>query len=474
MSILSRLRAYVQRAERWYLTTPDRSLDEAYDAALAIRAIEEQHFQGQKIGSEVGGFSQNALIYFQAELKKHLKTIRIRLTEFRLSRATIDVTNPDTELLNLLDSSEDYTPSNGRYLPPKSERPSIILEKLKFIDEVLDRYQPSKPASERIASLVPLEATASSSNGSTSSSPTAQTWMEQQTELAARVSGKKKTADLESLTDKTGVLPRSILSTLNRLKRDLDPRSAIMAADMQRLNSAKAFIAIRFLLVLISVTLLVQLSVRHVFLDNRLPIGNWISDKFRVEQQGRVFINSELEERALQELSRYEEHLKFEQLLAQAMGGEERSSESIEEAVANKAQQLAGTFAQYSGDAVKNWIADLAGLITFILIFLNSRREIEIVKSFLDEIVYGLSDSAKAFIIILLTDMFVGFHSPHGWEVLLEGVAEHLGLPPSRSLIFIFIATFPVILDTIFKYWIFRYLNRVSPSSVATYKEMNE
>jgi hypothetical protein len=474
MSILSRFRAYVQRAERWYLTTPDRSLDEAYDAALAIRAIEEQHFQGQKVGSAVGGFSQNALAYFQAELKKHLKTIRIRLAEFRVSRATIDVTNPDTDLLNLLDVSEDYTPGNGRYLPPKSERPGIILEKLKFIDEVLDRYQPRQPASERLTSLVSLETTAAPANGSTSSSATAQTWLEQQTEMASRVSAKKNPSDLESLTDKTGVLPRSILSTLNRLKRDLDPRSAVMAADLQRLNSAKAFIAIRFLLVLISMTLLVQLSVRHVFLDNRLPIGNWISNQFRVEQQGHVFINSELEERALEELTRYEEHLKFEKLLAQAMGKEAVSSEAIEEAVANKAKQLAGSFAQLSGDAIKNWIADLAGLLTFILIFLNSRREIEIVKSFLDEIVYGLSDSAKAFIIILFTDIFVGFHSPHGWEVLLEGVAEHLGLPPSRSLIFIFIATFPVILDTIFKYWIFRYLNRVSPSAVATYKEMNE
>ena len=42
------------------------------------------------------------------------------------------------------------------------------------------------------------------------------------------------------------------------------------------------------------------------------------------------------------------------------------------------------------------------------------------------------------------------------------------------NFIFLFIATFPVILDTIFNYWIFRYLNRISPSSVATYKNMNE
>nr|WP_298908966.1 hypothetical protein [uncultured Nostoc sp.] len=92
----------------------------------------------------------------------------------------------------------------------------------------------------------------------------------------------------------------------------------------------------------------------------------------------------------------------------------------------------------------------------------------------LPTIVYGLSDSAKAFLIILFTDIFVGFHSPDGWEVLLEGLAEHLGLPASRNTIFFFIATFPVILNTIFKYWIFRYLSRLSPSALATLKEMDE
>jgi lipoprotein signal peptidase len=51
---------------------------------------------------------------------------------------------------------------------------------------------------------------------------------------------------------------------------------------------------------------------------------------------------------------------------------------------------------------------------------------------------------------------------------------RHFGLPESRDFIFLFISTFPVILDTIFKYWIFRYLNKVSPSAVATYHSMNE
>ena len=74
---------------------------------------------------------------------------------------------------------------------------------------------------------------------------------------------------------------------------------------------------------------------------------------------------------------------------------------------------------------------------------------------------------------ILFTDIFVGFHSPEGWTVLLNGIAKHLGLPSQENFVMLFIATFPVILATIFKYWIFRYLNRVSPSSVATLKGMN-
>ena len=43
-----------------------------------------------------------------------------------------------------------------------------------------------------------------------------------------------------------------------------------------------------------------------------------------------------------------------------------------------------------------------------------TKRQISILKSFLNQLIYGLSDTAKAFLIILVTDLFVGFHSPHG------------------------------------------------------------
>jgi hypothetical protein len=491
MSLFPRFRNYFQRAERWYLTTPDRALEDAYDAALAVRAMEEQHFQGQKVGSAVGGYNANTKAYFDAELKKHLKTIRVRVAEFRGSRATIDATNPNVSLYKSLDSAAGYSQDEGRYVPPDADRISVILEKLKFIDEVLSVYDPPKQPQK--TALVAqdfgpkdINTTASNSRDRSVAAPgiplmgTPQAINDRlsildQTQIAMNIP-RKKGNDLESITDKTGVLPRSILSTLSRLRRNLDPQSAVEAAELQRLNYAKTFVSVRFVLILVSLTLLAQLSTRYLFLSDRFLPGQNITKQYWVDMKssGRIFINSEMEEKALQELTRFEESLKFRNILSEANNQEPLSTEEMEVKVRNKAKAMAKSFGSSSADAVKNWVADGAGLLVFCLVLTNSRREVEILKSFIDELVYGLSDSAKAFIIILLTDIFVGFHSPHGWEVLLEGVASHFGVAPNHNFIFLFIATFPVILDTIFKYWIFRYLNRVSPSAVATYKEMNE
>jgi hypothetical protein len=125
-------------------------------------------------------------------------------------------------------------------------------------------------------------------------------------------------------------------------------------------------------------------------------------------------------------------------------------------------------------EPIKNIISDFFGFGAFILLVVTGRQKIAIFKSFLDDVIYGLSDSAKAFILILFTDVFVGFHSPHGWTVVMHNVLEHFGLPRNEEFIDVFIATFPVMLDTVFKYWIFRYLNQISPSAVATYRNMNE
>jgi hypothetical protein len=145
----------------------------------------------------------------------------------------------------------------------------------------------------------------------------------------------------------------------------------------------------------------------------------------------------------------------------------------VRSALAVRAEELKGEADAEGLEATKNVLADLAALLGFALVCVFGQRDLQVLRGFMDEVVYGLSDSAKAFTIILFTDIFVGFHSPEGWTVLIDGIANHLGLPAEENFIMLFIATFPVVLATIFKYWIFRYLNRVSPSAVATLRNMN-
>nr|UUC03085.1 chloroplast envelope membrane protein [Gymnospermium altaicum]UUC04216.1 chloroplast envelope membrane protein [Gymnospermium altaicum] len=101
-------------------------------------------------------------------------------------------------------------------------------------------------------------------------------------------------------------------------------------------------------------------------------------------------------------------------------------------------------------------------------------EELVILNSWVREFLYNLSDTIKAFSILLLTDLCIGFHSPHGWELMISFVYKDFGFSHNEQIISGLVSTFPVILDTIFKYWIFRYLNRVSPSLVVIYHSMND
>uniref|UniRef100_A0AAU6QCE9 Potassium/proton antiporter CemA n=1 Tax=Komaroffia diversifolia TaxID=555468 RepID=A0AAU6QCE9_9MAGN len=101
-------------------------------------------------------------------------------------------------------------------------------------------------------------------------------------------------------------------------------------------------------------------------------------------------------------------------------------------------------------------------------------EELVIINSWFQVFIYNLSDTIKAFSILLLTDLCIGFHSTHGWELMIGSVYKDFGFSHNNQIISGLVSTFPVILDTIFKYWIFRYLNRVSPSLVVIYHSMND
>jgi len=445
--------AYLRSAQQWYLDTPERSLDEAYKAALLIKAIEDEHFGGRKISPEFANFGRNTMVMFQSDLKKHLKTIRMRLVEFNASRSVFGDSN---QTITKLSRQDGVNSNRDAFAIQTRNNPSLVLEKLRFIDEIVSRYQEEQQ--ESILAIKPQVVRPETVVNSRNIQGINDKFQSNSVEST------EKNNKLNSKTEETGVLPRSILSTLNRLKVELDPSAEEEVVKNFRNSQRRTLISVRLILLLVIVPFLTFQISKNLF------IGPLV-DRFRNPEQATIFLNYEMEEKALEEMQKFEERLKFQNLLN---GITETSPEEMEKRVKERVEEIAEEFRRESSNAIKNVFADLLSVGAFIWLLLISKRELAVLKEFFDQIVYGLSDSAKAFIIILFTDVFVGFHSPHGWEVVLSSISRHLGLPENHDFIFLFIATFPVILDTIFKYWIFRYLNRISPSAVATYRNMNE
>ncbi|MEH1847487.1 MAG: proton extrusion protein PcxA [Nostoc sp.] len=413
-----RFKAYLRSLNDWFLNTPERALLEAQQAAQRIKNIEREHFGNKKISSESVNYTENVMSYWQVYLDKNLTIIKLRLTEFRLSRGIVNISNP------------------------------ILLEKLKVIDEVVEKYA----SEDKLTSNSALEST-SQPLETNRNEINKQPYLDDINNIQAT-----------PLSQNPGVFPNSIGETVNRIKANLTPQAEEEFMRNYRISRNRTKTALRFLLTLIIVPLLTYILSKQFLV---IPI----LERIRGDNQIQVFINSDMEKEAIHELHNFEQALRLEHLLNQAPS---LSSEVVHEKIKDKAMEIAEEFNVKSNSALSNVFADLISLISFSIIIAFSKREIVMFKSFMDTIVYGLSDSAKAFLIILVTDIFVGFHSPDGWEVILEGFGEHLGLPANRNVIFFFIATFPVILNTIFKYWIFRYLSRLSPSALATLKEMDE
>ncbi|KAF3883755.1 proton extrusion protein PcxA [Tolypothrix bouteillei] len=417
---LNKINHFLHESNQWFFNTSERALEQAYQIALKIKNIELEHFGGDKVSTQGGEYSQNVLDCFQTDVEKYLNTIKIRIAEFKISRFFL---------------------KNSNY---------AFLEKLKLIDEVLTRYNERE-----------VEISRSASEDSPQKSILSKL---EYSQPLLKSSSQLSSSGIEPVTQKTGILPRSIGKTIRKITNDISRNSEEEVVRTFQASRKTTRLAINFLGLLILIPLLTQEVSKHFLI---LPAV----EHFRSGESTSIFLNWEMKEEAFKQLQSFEEELKFERLLKHSP---QISSEAIEEKVSVKVMEIAEEFKRKSNSAVANVFADLLGLVAFAGVVLTNKRGVAAVKTLLNEIVYGLSDSAKAFIIILFTDIFVGFHSPHGWEVILESIATHLGIPADRNAIFLFIATFPVILDTIFKYWVFRYLNQISPSAVATLKNMNE
>lgn len=289
--------------------------------------------------------------------------------------------------------------------------------------------------------------------------------------------------------EQTGLIPRSIIRTFERFRKQLFPGAEMLVIQEFRISRYQVIVSVRCLLTLFLVPLLVNIFSKSFLIT---PIIEYLWN----QNDKQIFLNSYQQNRALTELKSFEEKIYFDSLCddkkslfssQKSISGTETNffetksdqnhffgSRDLIPQFQTKTFELAIVYNAESIEALSNLFADLVSVFSLSLVFLWMKPQIIILKSFLAESLYSLSDTTKSFLLILGTDLLVGFHSPRGWEVFLEWFFRHFGLPENREFMSLFVATFPVFLDTVFKYWIFRSLNKISPSTVATYHSMIE
>ena len=114
---------------------------------------------------------------------------------------------------------------------------------------------------------------------------------------------------------------------------------------------------------------------------------------------------------------------------------------------------------------LSNRWTDVAFISAFFMSFFGRRSA---AKDWIDQTknwFFDLGPANQAFILLLSSDVLVGYHSADGWNTVLESLGEKYGIADNHAAISIFTALVPVGMDVLFKFWVFKYLRKLAPST---------
>ena len=234
--------------------------------------------------------------------------------------------------------------------------------------------------------------------------------------------GSRRSTSSPSISRSPDALPRSLLGVFDSIRLQLDPSTEDSVVAGFRRRRDTTLISLRVLLLLVLVPLLVS-QISGTYLIS--PAVN----QFSPELPFLSYPKPQLEEKAAKKLRLYKQELEFDAFLK---GVEPLDDAELRNKLTEKATELKHDADEESLKAIKNVFADLAGLIAFAVVCLMSRDELRVLRGFVDEAVYGLSDSAKAFAIILFTDIFVGSTAPKVGRCCWMGLLTISAFPLAR------------------------------------------
>jgi hypothetical protein len=443
-SFKNQLQSIFTKATQWFTKTPERAIDRAYESAVNIKKIEEEYFGGNPI-AENAGYSENTFSLFNIQLRQYLSTIDARLTEYKLS-SRVPYLAPQS-------STDSATRPLGNPVI-QATNPSIT-QKLAFIDYILARYRvnpiKSTKTQPETIQLLDVEALKPEDKNKFVLFPHPQ---------------KKDNSNRVTPVEKS-ILPGSFNRAFDRVRRNLTTSYNSYENDVVdelRQSRKRTNAAIRYCVILVIATIAVQVISKNLVYS---PIVDYWTNQKTFE----IKLSPEFDDEAIKRFSIAKQKIEFERLIGKYpnLSPAEEENQLREEAV-----NIIKFYKNASLDGVKNLLADFTAILAFNAILIAGKKQILVIKDFVDEVLFSLSDNAKAFLIIVSTDTFVGFHSSEGWDALLTSLFYHFGIHENRIFIMAFIATVPVFLDGLFKFWIFQYLRQSSPSTAAIYDEMND
>ena len=184
--------------------------------------------------------------YFTTEVKGYLQKINVNMAVFRTSRLFLSL----SEIQKSKSDRQHY-----------GDDVIYILDKLKFIDKIVERYQNFNIENGKVNPQT-LEYHANSVNEELNET----TIRKRRPKDLQRKSYFDVQADndfqkMNSASQKTGVLPRSLLKTITRIRQEIDSQSGETekkVLNKYRTSRYKTALSIKFILMLIIIPLLVH------------------------------------------------------------------------------------------------------------------------------------------------------------------------------------------------------------------------
>ena len=416
-----------------FKNTPQRAINRAYILAKRMRNL-QIHYIWYKCNFPSEAASSKIVIYMETILQEYVYAIHWFLFEFKISRFFCSIlfylTKRDPNLSGLILQNHSRL---FNFIELDYHKSIKLNKQLLWIQASLDDLKPVQK--NFLSYFVPWS-------------------INKLAELNTKI------VPYESI----GLIPRSITRTFLRFQTELGTRSRSIVLSEFRLLKYQAIASLQYIIYVLIAILIGSQLLKSLILYPLIDI-------YWYETQDFLFVNTSQEEKALIKLQEIEELVWLELVLD---SHSEFSLQNLSLNIHNKTLDLVNFYTQESIDILLNLLNSSWLIGSLITSLIYGKKRLAILNSWIQEIFYSLSDTMKAFFILLCTDLCIGFHSPHGWEILIAWSVEHMGFPRNPYVVSCIVSTFPVILDTIFKYWIFRHLNRISPSIVVTYHTMNE